>query len=96
MKAKATTPASTPASAPVKETKKEVLPTRASALDAILLEGGTWEELTAKADAATAPLKTKIKHYPPALLKTHIRYREAKRKNFFSAVKVTDEGIVVK
>ena len=75
---------------------KEVLKSRATVLDEIILAGGTWEELTAAANEATANLKTKIKSYPKSLLLTHIRYREQKRKNYFAGVVIKDEGIFVK
>jgi hypothetical protein len=74
----------------------KVLVSRATVLDTIILEGGSWEELTAKADAAAAPLKTKIKHYTKSLFLTHIRYRTTKRPNYFKSVVIKEEGIVVK
>lgn len=79
-----------------KSEKVEKLSTRASALDAIILAGGNWDALIAEANKAAAPLKTKVKTYTVALLKTHIRYREAKNPKFFASVKVGEEGITVK
>jgi hypothetical protein len=76
-----------------KNEKKVTLPSRASVLDNILLAGGTFEELVAKADAAAVPLKTKIKHYTASLFATHMRYRETKKPGFFNSVKVTETGI---
>jgi hypothetical protein len=84
-----------PSPAPVKA-PKEPKATRANALDNIILAGGAWDELITKADAAAVNLKTKIKKYSPALLKTHIRYRQARRKNFFASVTVTETGVEVK
>lgn len=92
MKKVETTPASETAKKPV----KEVLPSRASVLDRVLLEGGSWEELTAKADAEVVNLKTKIKHYTVAEFKTHMRYRLAHKPHYFDSVKVTENGIEVK
>jgi hypothetical protein len=82
-----------PKTAEKNETKKVTLPSRASVLDTILLAGGTFEELVAKADAAAVPLKTKIKHYTASLFATHMRYRETKKPGFFNSVKVTETGI---
>jgi hypothetical protein len=79
-----------------KKEVKESLPSRASVLDAIINEGGSWEELIAKADAACAPLKTKIKKYSPSLIHTHMRYRLATKPHAFDRVKVTEAGIEVK
>lgn len=78
------------------ETPVASLPSRASVLDQIILTGGTYEELTEKADAAAAPLKTKIKHYTPALFRTHMRYRNSLKPGFFAGVEVTDKGIFPK
>lgn len=80
----------------MKDEKRKKLSTRASALDAIILAGGKWDELIAEANRQAAPLKTKVKIYTVALLKTHIRYREAKNPKFFASVKVGEEGVTVK
>lgn len=75
----------------------DVLKSRASALDEIILAGGDWSTILTKADAACAPLKTKVKTYTKALIHTHIRYREAQKPTFFASVKIDDEkGILVR
>jgi hypothetical protein len=76
--------------------KSPKLPTRASALDTVVLNGGTWPEILTAADAAVVPLKTKVKRHDIAFIKTHIRYRTRQKPSYFAGIKVDENGITFK
>ena len=83
-------------SVPIKPTNFS-LTTRASMLDAIILAGGTWGKLIAKADFESNRMG-KNQKYTIAILKTHIRYRTVVQNNpdYLKNFNITEEGIFLK
>jgi hypothetical protein len=74
--------------------KKEPRITLASKLDSILTKGGKWENLIAKANAASKELGATTK-FNIGVLKGHIKYRTDKNAAYLGKLKMTEVGISV-
>lgn len=74
--------------------KKEPKITLASKLDAILVKGGKWDALVAKANEFSKELGATTK-FNVGTLKGHIKYRTDRHPDYLGNLKLTEVGITI-